>query len=69
VTEDRDFGQLIYAGANPAPGVILVRYSSTARTGLPAAVVDLVTNFAGKLPDRFVVLEPGRVRFGGSPKG
>ena len=30
VTEDRDFGQLVYAGANPAPGVILLRYPSRA---------------------------------------
>jgi predicted nuclease of predicted toxin-antitoxin system len=68
VTEDRDFGQLVYAGANPAPGVILLRYPSTARTRLPTIVADVVTEYAEKLPGRFVVLEPGRVRFGGSPR-
>ena len=34
ITEDRDFGQLVYAsvvGANPTGGVILLRYPSTAR--------------------------------------
>jgi len=38
VTEDRDFGQLVYAGARPACGVILLRFPSTARTALPAMV-------------------------------
>jgi predicted nuclease of predicted toxin-antitoxin system len=68
VTEDRDFGQLVYAGANPAPGVILLRYPSRARASLPVIVVDVVSKYAEKLPGRFVVLEPGRIRFGGSPR-
>ena len=68
VTEDRDFGQLVYAGAMPARGVILLRYPSTARARLLATVVDVVTKYAEKLPGRFVVVEPGRVRFGGSPR-
>jgi predicted nuclease of predicted toxin-antitoxin system len=68
VTEDRDFGELVYAGGNPAPGVILLRYPSTARARLPAIVVDVVTSHAEKLAGRFVVLEPGRVRFGGRPR-
>jgi predicted nuclease of predicted toxin-antitoxin system len=67
VTEDRDFGQFVYAGARPAFGVILVRYPSTARARLPATVVEVVTQYADKLPGRFVVLEPGRVRFGANP--
>jgi predicted nuclease of predicted toxin-antitoxin system len=68
VTEALDFGQLAYAAASPAHGVILLRYPSTARAGLPATVVDVVTKYADKIPGRFVVLEPGRVRFGGSPR-
>jgi predicted nuclease of predicted toxin-antitoxin system len=68
VTEDLDFGQLVYAGASPSPGVILVRYPSTTRARLPMIVVDVVTEHAQRLPGRFVVIEPGRVRFGGTPK-
>ena len=26
MTEDRDFGQLVYAAAKPAPGVVLLRF-------------------------------------------
>ena len=68
VTEDRDFGRFVYAGARGGPGVILLRYPSTARATLPATVVDVVNNYTEKLPNRFVVLEPGRVRFGGGPE-
>src|ERR1700674_3746455 len=57
VTEDRDFGQFVYSGANRAAGVILLRYPSTARARLPAIVVDVVTKYAEKFAGRFVVLE------------
>src|SRR5579872_2080751 len=48
VTEDRDFGQLVYASAKPACGVILLRFPSMARAGLPATVVDLVAKYGEK---------------------
>ncbi|MFL5071929.1 MAG: DUF5615 family PIN-like protein [Xanthobacteraceae bacterium] len=69
VTEDRDFGQLVYASATPTAGVILLRFPSTARAGLPAMVVDMVARCGERLGERFVVLEPGRVRFGGTSRG
>ena len=68
LTEDRDFGQLVYAAATPASGVILLRFPSSARAGLPAAVLNLVANHGEKLRERFVVVQPGRVRFGASPE-
>lgn len=68
VTEDRDFGQLVYAAAKPAPGVIMVRFPSTARAGLPAMLVEIVAQHGEKLADRFVVVEPGRIRFGAMPR-
>ncbi len=64
VTEDRDFGQLVYAAARPAQGVILVRFPSNARTNLPTIVADLVAEHGERLADRFVVIQPGRIRFG-----
>jgi predicted nuclease of predicted toxin-antitoxin system len=68
VTEDRDFGQLVYATAKLVSGVVLLRFPATARASLPAMVVDLVTKHGEKLAARFVVLEPGRIRFGGGPR-
>jgi predicted nuclease of predicted toxin-antitoxin system len=68
VTEDRDFGQLVYAAGKSMAGVILLRFPSTARRDLPAIVVDLVAKHGEKLGERFVVLQPGRIRLGGSPR-
>jgi predicted nuclease of predicted toxin-antitoxin system len=68
LTEDRDFGQLVYATAKPAPGVILVRFPSNARSRLPTMIVEMVAQHGEKLADRFVVVEPGRIRFGVIPR-
>jgi predicted nuclease of predicted toxin-antitoxin system len=68
ITEDRDFGQLVYAAATPAPGVILVRFPSKARDGLPALVAEIVVRHADKLRERFVVIQPGRIRIGAIPR-
>jgi predicted nuclease of predicted toxin-antitoxin system len=68
VTEDRDFGQLVYASAKPTSGVILLRFPSTARAALPAMLVDFITKHGDNLAQRFVVLQPGRIRLGGSPR-
>jgi predicted nuclease of predicted toxin-antitoxin system len=67
VTEDRDFGQMIYAAGQPNAGVILIRFPANRRANLPSVVVDLVAKHGAKLNGRFVVLQPGRIRFGGRP--
>jgi hypothetical protein len=48
--------------------VILLRFPSNARANLPAIVVELVAEHGEKLAERFVVLQPGRIRFGVVPK-
>ncbi len=68
LTEDRDFGQLVYASAKPTCGVILLRFPSAARAGMPATVVELVAKYGEKLRESFVVLQPGRIRFGANPE-
>lgn len=65
LTEDRDFGQLVYATAMPTAGVMLLRFPSAPRANLPALVADAVAKHGERLVGRFVVLEPGRIRFGG----
>ena len=69
LTEDPDFGQLVYAAAKPTAGVILLRFPSASRTNLPAFMVEIVAKHGERLAERFVVLQPGRIRFGGSPRG
>jgi predicted nuclease of predicted toxin-antitoxin system len=68
VTEDRDFGQLVYAASKPTYGVILLRFPSSARAALPGILTEFLMNYGDKLEDRFVVLQPGRIRLGGSPR-
>jgi predicted nuclease of predicted toxin-antitoxin system len=62
LTEDKDFGQLVFAAAKQNSGVILIRYPASARSTLSAAVLKLLSDSGESLYSRFAVLEPGRVR-------
>lgn len=62
LTEDKDFGQLVFAAAKQNSGVILIRYPSSARSALTTAVLKLLSDNGENLYSRFAVLEPGRVR-------
>ena len=62
ITEDKDFGQLVFAAAKENSGVILIRYPALTRSALIPAVATLLTDQAETLYRAFVVMEPGRVR-------
>lgn len=62
ITEDRDFGELVYVRGQPSAGVILVRFPNQARLSKPATVIDVVARLGLRLLDAFTVVEPGRVR-------
>lgn len=62
LTEDKDFGQLVFAAARQNSGVILIRYPASARSALSGAVLKLLSDSGESLYSRFAVLEPGRVR-------
>ena len=66
LTEDKDFGQLVYASAQPSGGVIFIRFPANARKALPKAVLNLIKESGAKMVGKFVVLRPGRVRIGGT---
>jgi predicted nuclease of predicted toxin-antitoxin system len=68
LTEDKDFGQLVYAGAKGRTGVILLRFPAPARRQAASAVLDLVGRIPERLPTSFVVLEPGRARVSSIPE-
>jgi predicted nuclease of predicted toxin-antitoxin system len=68
ITEDRDFGELVYARGRSSAGVILVRFQGHARRAKPATVVEAVTKLGPRLNDGFAVVEPGRVRISGRPR-
>jgi len=63
LTEDKDFGQLVFAAAAPTSGVILIRYPASARSTLPQVIVDLANARQEQLVDTFAVVQPSRIRF------
>ena len=62
ITEDKDFGELVFAARTSAIGVLLLRYPSSARSGLPHAVLDVVATRHAELPGSFVVIGSAGVR-------
>jgi len=62
ITEDLDFGNLVFARGLSAAGVVLVRFRAPARQAKPATVVEAVSRLGSRLRNAFVVVEPGRVR-------
>jgi len=62
LTEDKDFGQLIYAHGSRSFGVVFIRYPSRLRSRLAQDVVHLTKKHGQKLAGCFIVLQPGRVR-------
>ncbi len=67
LTEDRDFGELVYARRRSSVGVVFVKFPSRARLAKPAAVVEALAKLGARLRDGFTVVEPGRVRVGRRP--
>jgi hypothetical protein len=64
LTEDKDFGQLAYSSQKPGPGIILIRFPTGVRAGLPEALLALIGKGEQHIAGRFVVIQPGRVRVG-----
>jgi predicted nuclease of predicted toxin-antitoxin system len=64
LTEDKDFGQLVYADQQATSGVVLIRYPAGVRSKLPGHVVRLVSEHGSNLAGRFTVIQPGRIRLG-----
>jgi hypothetical protein len=64
ITEDKDFGQLVYADKRSNGGVLFIRFPARARRNLPRTVVELVKKRGQRLIGDFVVVQPGRTRVG-----
>ncbi|MGP1678771.1 MAG: DUF5615 family PIN-like protein [Burkholderiales bacterium] len=67
ITEDKDFGQLVFAAAASTSGVIYVRYPMRYRSTLGADLLRLVEERGDALFGAFAVVEPGRIRIGRTP--
>jgi len=62
LTEDKDFGELVYRLRKPAHGVLLLRFSTTARALKMRRLRSLLANQGARLAGSFVTLEPGMTR-------
>jgi predicted nuclease of predicted toxin-antitoxin system len=62
LTEDKDFGQLVYADQLATGGVILIRFPARARGSLGITIVAAVRELGPRMIGQFVVIQPGRAR-------
>lgn len=69
LTEDKDFGQLVYARGLSTIGVIFLRFPTSARKEISKDVVKLVREQDEHLVGCFVVVQPGRIRISRRPGG
>jgi predicted nuclease of predicted toxin-antitoxin system len=67
ITEDRDFGELVYARGRSTAGVILLRFHNRMRRAKAATVVEAMSTLGSRLRNAFTVVEPGRVRISNRP--
>ena len=67
ITEDRDFGNLVYARGRQSAGVILLRFPNSARQAKPATLLEAIAVLGSRLQSAFTVVEPGRVRISSTP--
>ncbi len=63
LTEDKDFGWLVFASHSVSAGVILIRFPNNLRSTLGQSVLQLVEKYGNELNNAFVVVQPGQVRF------
>ena len=61
ITDDRDFGELVFRHRQPHTGVIYLRLASYSFALTTARLEDVLTNYADRL-DRFLVVTPASVR-------
>ena len=67
LTEDKDFGWLVYVSHADSSGVILIRFPGNARRSLAQAVRQVVEEQSERLFRAFVVVQPGHIRISHRP--
>ena len=63
LTEDKDFGELVYRLRKPAAGIVLIRIAVKQRQSKWPRLKKLIDNYADRLPGNFVVLNIDKFRF------
>lgn len=68
LTEDKDFGWLVFVSQAHSAGVILIRFPSNQRAALAEALLTVVREYAEKLTMSFTVVQPGYTRISPRPE-
>jgi predicted nuclease of predicted toxin-antitoxin system len=63
ITNDKDFGEMVYRERKPHRGVIFLRLQDERAGSKIAAIQKLLASYADRLPDAFVVVTDTHVRF------
>lgn len=63
LTEDKDFGDLVFRQAKPVPGIVLLRIDSRRRGRKAPRLVAALERFGDALLGRYTVIEDARFRF------
>ncbi|MDX1973986.1 MAG: DUF5615 family PIN-like protein [Candidatus Sumerlaeia bacterium] len=63
ITNDRDFGDLVFRERRAHHGVILLRLSDERADCKIATIASLIEGYGSQLPHRFVVVSENAVRF------
>jgi len=67
LTEDKDFGRLVYSHGQDTLGVIFLRFPTFARKEISSDVLNLVKQQGDKLVSSFITVQPGRIRISHAP--
>ena len=62
LTEDKDFGRLVYSHGQKTLGVIFLRFPTSVRKQIAKDVVKLVKRQGERLIGGFITVQPGRIR-------
>ena len=68
LTEDKDFGQLVYAYGQTIPGVIFLRFPSCARKSIAEDILKLINQQGENLIGCFTTVQPGHIRIAHPPQ-
>jgi predicted nuclease of predicted toxin-antitoxin system len=62
LTEDKDFGDLVFRRGESVPGVVVLRIDSTLRDLKAVRLEAAISRFAEKLLGRYTIIEAARFR-------
>jgi len=67
LTEDKDFGRLVYSHGQKTLGVIFLCFPTFSRKQISKDVIKLVKQQGEKLAGCFITVQPGRIRISHAP--